>query len=233
MSTRNSVVLGELLEKIDQTYADFNARLIPTIERSKILGVRLPILREIAKKNEVKIIGNGFLDELPHAYLEENMLHAIILSNMRDFERCIEEIDRFLPFVDNWAVCDALSPKVMRRHKRETLTKIDEWLESERVYTIRFAVSLLMQFFLDEDFCEEYLARVAEKRHENYYVKMMQAWYFATALAKHWDEAIVYLEQKRLEGWVHNKTIQKAIESRRILMEQKRYLRDLKIKERR
>lgn len=230
-NVKKSAVLKELLENVDEKYADFNARLIPTLERSRILGVRMPILRKMAKQKERELVDGGFLTELPHDYQEENMLQAIVVSDLRDFERCAKEIEQFLPFVDNWAVCDALSPKVMSEYKRETLAKIDEWSKSEQVYTVRFAVSLLMQFFLDEDSCEEYLVRVARIRHENYYVKMMQAWYFATALAKHWGETILYLERKDLDIFVHNKTIQKAIESRRISMEQKQYLRGLKIKE--
>lgn len=230
-NVKKSAVLKELLENVDEKYADFNARLIPTLERSRILGVRMPILRKIAKQKERELVDGGFLAELPHDYQEENMLQAIVVSDLRDFERCAREIEQFLSFVDNWAVCDALSPKAMSEHKGKTLARIDEWLKSEQVYTVRFAVSLLMQFFLDEDFCEEHLVRVAKIKHENYYVKMMQAWYFATALAKHWEETILYLERKDLDIFVHNKTIQKAIESRRISMEQKQYLRGLKIKE--
>ena len=224
------MILEGLLENRDEKYADFNARLIPNIERSRILGVRMPILRKIVKSNYTELEENGFLKELPHRYQEENLIHGIMISEIRNLKLCIRELDRFLPFLDNWAVCDVLSPNVLKNNREETLRKVDLWLKSERVYTVRFAIGVLMQYFLDKEFNDKYLEKVARIENDDYYVKMMQAWYFATALAKQWGNAIVYLEQKKLKIWVHNKTIQKAIESRRISAENKKYLKALKIK---
>mgnify|MGYP000910818595 CR=1 FL=1 len=225
------MILEDLLENRDEKYADFNARLIPNIERSRILGVRMPILRKIVKSNYTELEENGFLKELPHRYQEENLIHGIMISEIRNLKLCIRELDRFLPFDDNWAVCDVLSPNVLKNNREETLRKVDLWLKSERVYTVRFAIGVLMQYFLDKEFNDKYLEKVARIENDDYYVKMMQAWYFATALAKQWGNAIVYLEQKKLKIWVHNKTIQKAIESRRISAENKKYLKALKIKD--
>ena len=225
------MILEDLLENRDEKYADFNARLIPNIERSRILGVRMPILRKIVKSNYTELEENGFLKELPHRYQEENLIHGIMISEIRNLKLCIRELDRFLPFVDNWAVCDVLSPNVLKNNREETLRKVDLWLKSERVYTVRFAIGVLMQYFLDKEFNDKYLEKVARIENDDYYVKMMQAWYFATALAKQWGNAIVYLEQKKLKIWVHNKTIQKAIESRRISAENKKYLKAVKIKD--
>ena len=225
------MILEDLLENRDEKYADFNARLIPNIERSRILGVRMPILRKIVKSNYTELEENGFLKELPHRYQEENLIHGIMISEIRNLKLCIRELDRFLTFIDNWAVCDVLSPNVLKNNREETLRKVDLWLKSERVYTVRFAIGVLMQYFLDKEFNDKYLEKVARIENDDYYVKMMQAWYFATALAKQWGNAIVYLEQKKLKIWVHNKTIQKAIESRRISAENKKYLKALKIKD--
>ena len=225
------MILEDLLENRDEKYADFNARLIPNIERSRILGVRMPILRKIVKSNYTELEENGFLKELPHRYQEENLIHGIMISEIRNLKLCIRELDRFLPFVDNWAVCDDLSPNVLKNNREETLRKVDLWLKSECVYTVRFAIGVLMQYFLDKEFNDKYLEKVVRIENDDYYVKMMQAWYFATALAKQWENAIVYLEQKKLKIWVHNKTIQKAIESRRISAENKKYLKALKIKD--
>ena len=225
------MILEDLLENRDEKYADFNARLIPNIERSRILGVRMPILRKIVKSNYTELEENGFLKELPHRYQEENLIHGIMISEIRNLKLCIRELDRFLPFVDNWAVCDVLSPNVLKNNREETLRKVDLWLKSECVYTVRFAIGVLMQYCLDKEFNDKYLEKVVRIENDDYYVKMMQAWYFATALAKQWENAIVYLEQKKLKIWVHNKTIQKAIESRRISAENKKYLKALKIKD--
>lgn len=225
------MILEDLLENRDEKYADFNARLIPNIERSRILGVRMPILRKIVKSKYRELEENGFLKKLPHRYQEENLIHGIMISEIRNLKLCIRELDRFLPFVDNWAVCDVLSPNVLKNNREETLRKVDLWLKSEYVYTVRFAIGVLMQYFLDKEFNDKYLEKIVRIENDDYYVKMMQAWYFATALAKQWENAIVYLEQKKLKIWVHNKTIQKAIESRRISAENKKYLKALKIKD--
>lgn len=225
------MILEDLLENRDEKYADFNARLIPNIERSRILGVRMPILRKIVKSKYRELEENGFLKKIPHRYQEENLIHGIMISEIRNLKLCIRELDRFLPFVDNWAVCDVLSPNVLKNNREETLRKVDLWLKSEYVYTVRFAIGVLMQYFLDKEFNDKYLEKIVRIENDDYYVKMMQAWYFATALAKQWENAIVYLEQKKLKIWVHNKTIQKAIESRRISAENKKYLKALKIKD--
>jgi len=224
------MILDELLENRDEKYADFNARLIPTIERSKILGVRMPILRKITKSRYTELEENGFLKKLPHKYQEENLIHGIMISEIQNLELCIRELDRFLPFVDNWAVCDVLSPNVLKNNREETLRKVDLWSRSECAYTVRFAISVLMQYFLDKEFNDKYLEMVANIHSEEYYVKMVIAWFFATALAKQWDYAVIYLENNRLDVWVHNKTIQKARESLRILEDKKGYLKGLKRK---
>lgn len=221
-------LLDELAKYTDEVYAKFNAGLIPTIDQTRILGVRIPVLRQIAKNKAKELEAVGFLEDLPHQYHEEDLLHGIIVSNLQDFNQCVKKIDDFLPYIDNWAVCDTLSPKVLAKNRKKLLEKIKGWIDADAPYTVRFAISMLMQFFLEEDFCEEYLGVVAAVTAKDYYVKMMQAWYFATALAKQWQKAISYIEQKKLETWVHNKTIQKAVESRRISNEHKNYLRTLK-----
>ena len=223
-------LLEEFTKYTDEKHADFNAKLIPTLDRSKILGVRIPDLRKIAKNKANELNKIDFLGDLPHRYLEENLFSGIVLSSMRDFDQCIERINDFLPYVDNWAACDILSPKILTSDKKRLLRDVDRWIKTDQIYTVRFAIGVLMSYFLDSDFRREYLEMVAKIKFDDYYVKMMQAWYFATALAKQWQDTIVYLEQRKLETWVHNKTIQKAIESRRISDENKKYLRTLKIK---
>ena len=225
------MILEDLLENRDEKYADFNARLIPNIERSRILGVRMPILRKIVKSNYTELEENGFLKELPHRYQEENLIHGIMISEIRNLKLCIRELDRFLPFVDNWAVCDVLSPNVLKNNREETLRKVDLWLKSERVYTVRFAIGVLMQYFLDKEFNDKYLEKVARIENDDYYVKMMQAWYFATALAKQPASTLPLIESQTLAPFVQNKTIQKARESRRISPELKKALLAWKITE--
>ena len=224
----NLDIRERLYELADENYADFQAKLTPTVERGKFIGVRVPLARKLAKE----IYGAGqyadFLKELPHRSYDENMLHGLILSEIKDYDTCIAEIDRFLPFVDNWAVCDTISPKCFAKNKERLMEKIVEWSASEKVYTSRFGVEMLMSHFLDADFREEYLEIPARVRGEDYYVKMMVAWFFATALAKQWEATVPYVEQKRLETWTHNKTIQKAVESYRITDEQKQYLKSFK-----
>ena len=211
-------------------YKDFQTKLIPNIPAEHIIGVRTPALRALAKELSGREDAGDFLSALPHRYFEENQLHAFLLSLGKDYGETLERLDAFLPYVNNWATCDQMSPKVFRRHRAELLAEIDRWLASERPYTIRFGVSMLMQHYLDEDFRSGYLARVAALRREEYYVNMMIAWYFATALAKQYDETLPYIEQRRLEPWTHSKAIQKAIESRRIPDAAKEYLRTLKDK---
>lgn len=217
-----------LFESRDLAYREFQAKLIPNIAKESILGVRTPILREMAKKLKKEAQERDFLERLPHAYFDENQLHAFTISLEKDFERCVASVEVFLPYVDNWATCDQLSPKVFKKHRRELLSYIKKWLASEHTYTIRFGVGMLMEHFLDEDFEPEGLELVAELRSEEYYVNMMRAWYFATALAKQYEAALLYLQKGRMDLWTHRKTIQKAIESNRITAEQKDYLRSLK-----
>lgn len=222
-------ILNRLLEMKEDSYADFQFKLTPTVPREKFIGVRVPKLRAYAKILKGTPEADGFLKELPHQYYDENMLHSLLLSQMKDFHACIEAVDRFLPYVDNWAVCDILSPKIFAKHKDELIVKIREWISSDETYTCRFGMEMLMSFYLDDDFKEEYLALPADVISDEYYVNMMIAWFFATALAKQWDSTVPYIESKRMGKWVHNKSIQKAIESYRITDEQKEYLRSLKI----
>ncbi|MCR5636712.1 MAG: DNA alkylation repair protein [Clostridiales bacterium] len=223
-------ILKELFEMQDKDYAEFQSKLIPNINTDSIIGVRLPALRDFAKQCVNMPDTNKFLESLPHKYYEENVLHGLIIELSKDYTYCINLIDKFLPYVDNWAVCDTISPKIFKKHKSELLTKIDEWMHSKHTYTCRFGVKMLMAHFLDDDFKTEYLEKVSLIKSDEYYVNMMIAWYFATALAKQWSSAITYIEDNRLPKWTHNKTISKACESYRITPEQKSYLRELKIK---
>ena len=221
-------VQKRLFELADDKYADFQAKLTPTIDRSLFIGVRVPDVRKLAKELYKTNQFEAFIKELPHQYYDENMLHGLILSEFKDYEDCIAEVDRFLPYVDNWAVCDIMSPKIFNRNRIALLGKIKEWSASEKPYTCRFGIEMLMTYFLDDDFKPEYLEIPASVRSEEYYVQMMIAWFFATALAKQWDSAVKYIEEYRLDARIHNKTIQKARESYRITQEQKEYLKTLK-----
>ena len=222
----------ELFKLQDVKYRDFQKKLLPTVNPDKIIGVRTPDLRKLAKtlRSEYSENANAFLETLPHEYFDENQLHAFIISEEKDYDRCIELVEAFLPYLDNWATCDQLSPKVFRKHKDDLLLHIQKWLKSKETYTIRFAVGMLMQHFLDDDFDPVYPEMVTKIRSEEYYVNMMTAWYFATALAKQYDVALPYLEEQKLDTWTHNKAIQKARESYRITPEQKEYLKTLKKK---
>ncbi|MDO5547028.1 MAG: DNA alkylation repair protein [Eubacteriales bacterium] len=220
----------ELFALQDTGYRDFHARLIPTVPKESIIGVRTPALRKLAKAFAKTPEAEAFLLDLPHTYYEENNLHAFLLETRRDYAQLIEELNRFLPYVDNWATCDMMSPKLFKKHLPELYQQIPLWLQSQDVYTVRFAIGMLMQHYLDEAFLPEYPAVVAAVQSEEYYINMMIAWYFATALAKQYDAVLPYLLQHRLSPWVHNKTIQKAVESNRIPKETKQYLRTLKRK---
>lgn len=222
-------ILDELFSRQDMEYAAFQRKLTPTVEGQKIIGVRVPEVRKIAAEFFRENSYDDFLKSLPHQYYEENMLHGLLISNFKDYERCIFEVEKFLPYVDNWAVCDTLSPKIFAKNKKSVLEKIKQWSKSKCTYVCRFGLATLMRYFLDEDFKEEYLEIPCTVLSEEYYVNMMIAWFYATALAKQWKAAVVYLEQKKLGKWVHNKTIQKACESFRISDEQKKYLRTLKL----
>lgn len=214
----------------DIAYRDFQAKLIPTIDKETVIGVRTPALRKMAKQLAKREEIGTFLENLPHAYFEENQLHAFIISERKDFAQCMDELAAFLPYVDNWATCDQMSPKVFKKHRQELLSYIREWIASDQTYTVRFGVGMLMEHFLDEDFDPAYPEMVSKLRSEEYYVNMMIAWYFATALAKQYKAVLPYIEEARLETWTHNKAIQKAVESYRITEEQKGYLRGLKIR---
>ncbi|MBR1763236.1 MAG: DNA alkylation repair protein [Eubacterium sp.] len=225
-------IIGFLYENQDEKYRDFQAKLIPDIDKTTVIGVRTPVLKGYA----VQLVKEGRADEfisvLPHKYFEENQLHAFIISREGNFEKCIEETEAFLPFVDNWATCDQLRPKCFAKNKTELLKYIDKWINSGETYKVRFAIGMLMCHFLDDDFNESYLKTVSAVKSDEYYINMMIAWFFATALAKQYEKTLHFIENKALDKWTHNKAIQKAVESYRITDEQKEYLKTFKIKTR-
>lgn len=221
-------IIDLLMEHQDMKYREFQSKLIPGIDPRTVIGVRTPLLRKMAKELE-KSDREQFLSELPHTYFEENQLHGFILSELKSFEECVEKLEKFLPYVDNWATCDQTSPKVFKKHKAELLPYIQRWLESKYTYTVRFGIGMLMRHFLDEDFKQEYVQMVTAVHSEEYYINMEIAWYMATALAKQWESVIPYVEKRMLDPWTQNKTISKAVDSYRITKEQKEYLRTLRI----
>lgn len=223
------MIRERLLELQDEKYGDFQSKLIPGLPREQIMGIRMPIMRKLAKELAKEEEATAFLKQLPHTYYDENVLHALLIMEIKDYDTCIEVLEAFLPCIDNWAVCDCLSPKVLGKHKKELLERIKVWIPSEHTYICRFGIGMLMRWFLDDDFKPEYLTMPASVHSEEYYVKMMVAWFFATALAKQWEATIPYLEQPRLDSWTHNKAIQKARESYRLTKPQKEYLKTLKI----
>lgn len=214
-----------LFQLQDNEYREFHAKLIPGISPENIIGIRTPILRQFKKEFAKEEGVEQFLAQLPHTYYEENNLHMMLISDLKGYECCITEIKRFLPYVDNWATCDLPVPKCFAKNKEVLLIEIKKWISSKETYTIRYGIGLLMRLYLEDDFKPEYMEMVAGVQSEEYYVNMMIAWYFATALAKQWDMAVGYIEQHRLSDWVHKKTIQKAVESYRITDEQKQYLK--------
>ena len=223
------MILDRLYALQDTKYRDFQGKLIPTVDPKTIIGVRTPDLRTLAKELAKQEDIGTFLDTLPHTYFDENQLHAFILSELKDYGQCIQRIKEFLPYIDNWATCDQLSPKAFKKHKTELLKEIKSWLKSDKTYTVRFAVGMLMQHYLDDDFKSDYPKLVAAIKSDEYYINMMRAWYFATALAKQYDAIIPYIEQKKLDPWTHNKAIQKAVESYRITSEQKEYFKTFRL----
>lgn len=225
----NEQIVKHLFSLQDKKFREFHLKLIPGIETDKVIGVRTPALRKFAKEIIKAGSGEEFLSSLPHYYYEENQLHSFILSEEKDFDNCIKYVDKFLPYINNWATCDQLLPKVFKKQPQKLLPHINLWIESGETYKIRFAIGMLMQHFLDDLFEERFAQKVASVHSEEYYVKMMQAWYFATALAKQYDCAVKFIEDKKLDSWTHNKTIQKAIESFRVPDERKEYLRTLKV----
>lgn len=219
---------NDLLKMQDKKYRDFQIKLIPTVDKSSVIGVRTPNLRSYAKMLVKNNNYEKFLNDLPHKYFDENQLHAFIISEIKDYDKCISYINKFLPFVDNWATCDQMSPKIFKKNHNILIKQIKSWLKSNKTYTVRFGIGMLMQHFLDDDFKKEYLDLVSIIKSDDYYVNMMIAWYFATALAKKYDLAITFIENDKLNGWIHNKTIQKAIESNRITPIHKEYLKSFK-----
>lgn len=221
-------VRKELFTMQDLKYRDFHAGLMPTVDKNNIIGVRTPVLRSFAKKYGKTEESKIFLNVLPHQYYEENNLHGLLIEQIKEYDLCISEIKRFLPYIDNWATCDMITVKCVKKHLDLFINEIDHWINDEHAYTIRFGIGMLMRYYLDEEFCEEYPKKVAAIVSEEYYVNMMRAWYFATGLAKQYDRILPFLEEQRLDVWTHNKTIQKAIESYRITPDQKQYLRTLR-----
>ena len=211
-----------------EKYRDFQSKLVPNIPKETILGVKTPDMRKIAKDIKGTKEAEMFLAQLPHRYFEENLVHFFLIAAIRDFDECAKAVEAFLPYVDCWPVCDQASPKVFAKNHKKLLPLIRKWIGSEHVYTARFGIRMLMNEFLGEDFKPEYLEWVASVPGEDYYVRMMVAWYFATALAKKYEESVVYVEDHRLDPWTHKKTIQKAIESFRVSDAHKDYLRTLR-----
>lgn len=216
-----------LAEVKDDAYREFQAKLVPNIPKETILGVRTPEMRKIAKE-VFESAERAFLNDLPHKYYEENLIHFFVLAMIRDFNECVRRVEAFLPYVDCWPASDQATPKSFRKNHEKLLPYIEKWIASDHVYTARFGLRMLMNEFLDADFKEEYLALAASKQGEDYYLKMMIAWFFATALAKRYDETVPYLEQHRLDEWVHKKAIRKAIESFRVSDAHKEYLKRLR-----
>lgn len=224
-------IQADLFKLRDEKYAAFQANLTPGVDVDSIIGVRVPALRAYAKEIADTSEARSFLNELPHRYYDENMLHGILLSNMKaEYDVVLKYVEEFLPYMDNWAVCDTTIPKVFAKNREQLIDKIYEWSGSEKVYTCRFGIKMLMSHFLKEDYKNEYLELPAGIQSEEYYVNMMLAWFYATALAYQYEDTVKYIEQNRLPKWVHNKTIQKAVESYRITDEQKTYLKSFRIK---
>lgn len=222
------MITKKLLDLQDNKYKEFQSKLMPTVEKERIIGVRTPVLRSLAKETAKTKEAEAFINTLPHYYYEENNLHAFIIEQIKDYDLCIDAVNRFLPYVDNWATCDSLRPKCFKKNKEKLEAQIDTWLSSEHIYTVRFGIEMLMVHFLDGDFKPEHLEKVANISTSEYYLEMMVAWYFATALAKQYEAAAAYIEQRRLLPSIHAKTVQKAVESYRITDEQKRYLKSFK-----
>ncbi|MBQ8006013.1 MAG: DNA alkylation repair protein [Lachnospiraceae bacterium] len=226
----NEEIINNLNSLSDSKYRDFQIKLIPDKTSDQMIGVRTSDLRSYAKELSKRDDISDFLNNLAHELFDENLLHACIISLLKDYDKCMDEVEHFLPYVDNWATCDQMSPKIFKKNREKLLEKIRDWIASDKTYTIRFGIKMLMEHFLDDDFDLQYPDMVASVRSEEYYVNMMIAWYFATALAKQYDSILPYIEEKRLDTWTHNKAIQKSIESYRITDDQKSYLRSLKQK---
>lgn len=214
----------------DKKYQIFQSKLMPTVSPESVIGVRTPLLRKLAKELAGTPQAETFLHTLPHTYYEENNLHAFLLERVREYDTALMETEKFLPYIDNWATCDCFCPKVFAKHREELLAPIRRWLDADQLYTVRYAIGMLMRYYLDGEFRPEYLAWVAGVHSEEYYLNMMRAWYFATALAKQPEATLPWLKEHRLDVWTHNRTIQKAVESLRISPEMKQQLRGLRIR---
>ena len=230
MSEIEQEVRNQLFELQDLKYKEFASKLMPTVNPETVIGVRTPELRKLAREFSQRPEVSEFLKSLPHGYYEENNLHGFLIETLRDYDAVVAAVDEFLPYIDNWATCDLISPKIFKKHLPELYEKIKVWLISDRTYTVRFGIGMLMSFYLNDAFRPEMPELVACIRSEEYYVNMMIAWYFATALAKQYEAALPYIQEQRLAKWTHNKAIQKAVESYRIGDEAKAYLRTLKVK---
>ena len=222
-------IINKLYDMQDKKYLDFQSKLIPNIDKDSIIGVRSPDLKKIAKDMYKSDTYKLFLDELPHKYFEENQLHSFIISEIKDYNDCVILINKFLPYVDNWATCDQLNPKCLKKDLDNLIIEIKKWIKSSDTYTIRFGIITLMRYFLDDKFDKSYLKLVSNIKSSEYYVNMMISWFFATALAKQYDSTIYIIENKILDDWIHNKTIQKCIESNRISLNKKEYLKSMKV----
>ncbi len=220
----------KLFELQDLKYKDFHSKLMPTICKDKIIGVRVPQLRKFAKELNKSNLKTNFLNTLPHQYYEEDNLHAFLIEQIKDFNECILALDNFLLFIDNWATCDMMTPKILSTNRENLYGKIQEWIKSEHIYTVRFAIVTLMKFFMDEYIDKNHLNLLLSITSDEYYINMAIAWYLATALSNNWNLVIPYIENNKFNKWVHNKAIQKSVESYRITKEQKEYLKTLKIK---
>ena len=224
------MIQEKLFKYQDLGYREFNSKLIPNIDKETMIGVRIPDIRKIEKSlsTEEK---EEFLLKLPHKYFEENMLHGIIISNMKDYNKVITNLEKFLPYVDNWAVCDSISPKILKKNREKVITNVLSWIKSNHTYVCRFGIGMIMQLYLeDEYFKRTYLDIIAEIKTEDYYINMMRAWTFQVALVKQWKEAIVYIEKGLLDEFTHNKTISKSCDSYKIEKEKKEYLKTLRRK---
>lgn len=227
----NDEIRSKLISLGDDSYRDFHSKLIPTVDKSKIIGVRTPVLREFSKELYKQGGYEDFFKALPHKYYDEDNLHAFLIEKEKDFSKCIALIDEFLPYVDNWATCDMFSPKCFKKEKAKLYDKALQWIKNDKTYVVRYGIGCLMKYFLDEAFNENHLKIVSEIESDEYYINMMIAWYFATALAKQYESTIGYIVDRRLPIWIHNKTIQKAVESSRISSDTKAYLRTLRWKD--
>lgn len=230
MTQETECIRARLFALQDEGYRAFHSRLMPTVPPETVIGVRVPALRRLAKQLAGTPQAEAFLQELPHIYYEENNLHAFLLESIRDYDAALAATEKFLPYIDNWATCDSFCPKVFAKHKEDLLPVLRRWMASDHPYTVRYGMEMLMRYYLDEDFRPEHLAWAAAVHSGEYYINMMRAWYFATALAKQPEAALPWLTERRLDVWTHNKTIQKAVESSRIPAETKAFLRTLRVR---